>query len=76
MKLVYKCDFCDRTEQKKQKMKEHESQCDFDPRFKKCWSCKNLAPLSQAKACKKGLDIAAALVSRSCAGYEYLPKNY
>jgi hypothetical protein len=39
MKLVWKCDFCSETGTK-EKIKEHEKICNFNPKLKLCHSCK------------------------------------
>lgn len=40
MKQVWKCGFCSRTDEDKDKMTLHEKQCIFNPTSKKCETCK------------------------------------
>jgi hypothetical protein len=54
MKRVWKCDFCSQTNINSDKIKEHEKECSFNPKFRNCFSCIH-RPYSYSD-CKKNLN--------------------
>ena len=55
MKRVWKCDFCNYTNILLTDIKYHEKNCDYNPIFKSCWSCKNNSMMHNSGFCEIGV---------------------
>lgn len=41
MKQVWKCDYCSNTNENKDIIRKHENECCFNPKERRCYTCKN-----------------------------------
>lgn len=56
---VWKCDFCYNTEEERKKMEKHEAECSFNPKAKRCYTCRHKeddAFFSDSDFCTLNLD--------------------
>lgn len=67
MKLVYKCDYCGHTKEKRVGIAEHEKVCKFNPALKRCYSCRHR---SIGIDCVKDLPVIDAIDGGGCKGWE------
>ncbi len=75
MKQVWKCDYCPDTHQDKTVIESHEPSCSFNPKNKKCYTCKYEFeagyPIGgHQTGCKLNLNTTNGEEKGNCAGWE------
>ena len=79
MKLVWKCDFCTKTDADVNKISEHELSCSFNKITKKCYTCKFSyeSRYDHIPECEIGLDTMDGEDIGNCPGwvYKYLDED-
>ena len=55
MKKVWKCDFCSHTNVDSKLVFEHENNCSFNIKFKRCWTCKYIYSDYDMYSCEKNV---------------------
>lgn len=66
---VWKCDFCGYTEASKDYMFQHENNCNCNPKFKTCGSCKKFDTFDYTE-CKKNLNYWKYDIDGDCPEWE------
>lgn len=71
MEKVWKCDFCQMTDEEKAIVETHEQDCAFNPKNKTCYTCKNKWNEGYSReGCNKGLRWVEAEDEGNCEGWE------
>lgn len=53
--IDWRCDFCPHTDDEAENIKIHQKTCEWNPKFKTCWSCKFHTTGYRCTYCKKNI---------------------
>lgn len=70
MKKVWKCDYCNHTQEEVKGMTKHEDECAFNPINKTCYTCKNKWHRWGNEGCDIDMSIVDGEDDGNCKGHE------
>ena len=70
MKLIYRCEYCDKTGTIEE-IQKHEEECMYNYHKRSCWTCKHAEVCLLNVTCKAGKEIPKDKYIEQCNQYEY-----